>query len=57
MSSDSIAKQWLELCDQANQAETKYAFERTFQNLREMRRIQKERDRVGRQLARCCPAQ
>ncbi|MEQ5835390.1 hypothetical protein [Marinobacter sp. NFXS9] len=50
---ESITQQWLELCDQANQAEARYAFERTFQNLRALRRIQKMRDRLAKRLVRC----
>ncbi|MGQ7276096.1 hypothetical protein [Marinobacter sp. V034] len=43
-------ERWLELCDEANQAEARYAFERTFQNLRELRRVQKERDELAAKL-------
>ncbi|MDG5500760.1 hypothetical protein [Marinobacter sp. BGYM27] len=43
-------ERWLELCDEANQAEARYVFERTFQNLRELRRVQKERDELAAKL-------
>lgn len=50
MSATTMTRQWLELCDEANQAESRYAFERTFQNLRALRKIQKERDKLARKL-------
>lgn len=50
MSTEKLTRQWMELCDQANQAEARYAFERTLQNLRLLRRIQKQRDEIGRRL-------
>lgn len=53
MTTECLTKHWLELCDEANKAEARYAFERTFQNLREMRRIQKKRDKLAKKLVRC----
>ena len=50
MATEKLTRQWMELCDQANQAEARYAFERTLQNLRLLRRVQKQRDEIGRRL-------